>query len=653
MAITFSTEPDVSFPALSTSYAPRWIGQTYVADLDNDGNDDLVIIGASYPMDGAPVAQPSLVAFGKGDGNFAVATEARFPISALTTVHPRELVFADLNGDGFKDIFVGDHGYDANPFPGAQNRLFLSNGNGTWRDATANLPPLADFTHSVSAGDVNGDGSLDLLVGNVPMPNPHNPYVLLNNGQGVFASANLLPTGTGQLLDPASLRFSSSLLADLDGDGRAEMVAGSGFSTTQNPQPARVLWNQQGSFAQGDVTSLPLPAFFGAENSVYDIQAMDLNRDGRPDLVMAYQNSISLGGWELQVLINQGGRVFTDESATYLPEAGSRNGGTPSASSAESQYWVQFIHPEDLNGDGRMDFTLDARGITTAPASFPAAFVQQADGSFDAIRASELAGTHHWLFDYTTQFATWNGGSGFVHVAHYGGETRIELLPTTFQPVEPAWQGFSYAVNRIGTTGDDRLYGGLANDQFTGAAGDDTVSGGEGRDTAHYSGALASYHASAAAGTITVQSTSDGTDVLTQVERLQFGDRSLAFDLDGNAGIVAKVLGAVFGPDTVGNASYAGIGLSLVDGGMTYEAAIQLALQVRLGGPASNADVVALLYQNVVGTVPPAADLSAYTALIDNGTFTQASIGVLAAESSFNANRIDLVGLAAHGLEYA
>ena len=33
--------------------------------------------------------------------------------------------------------------------------------------------------------------------GNVPLPNPYDPYVLLNNGQGVFAQANLLPVGSG------------------------------------------------------------------------------------------------------------------------------------------------------------------------------------------------------------------------------------------------------------------------------------------------------------------------------------------------------------------------------------------------------------------------------------------------------------------------
>ena len=59
-------------------------------------------------------------------------------------------------------------------------------------------------------------------------------------------------------------------------------------------------------------------------------------------------------------------------------------------------------------------------------------------------------------------------------------------------------------------------------------------------------------------------------DYLQYVQRLNFTDKSIAYDSTGNAGTVAKVLGAVFGKSSLANKSYVGIGLSLVDKGMSY-----------------------------------------------------------------------------------
>lgn len=134
--------------------------------------------------------------------------------------------------------------------------------------------------------------------------------------------------------------------------------------------------------------------------------------------------------------------------------------------------------------------------------------------------------------------------------------------------------------------------------------------------------------------------------------RLNMNASHFAFDLDGKAGQVAKILGAVFGKEAVGNVAYAGIGLSLLDGGMGYEALMQLALEARLGSGANNADVVNVLYTNVVGTPPSQAELNFYTGLLESKAHTQATLGVMAAETALNINNIGLVGLAQTGLEF-
>ncbi len=197
-------------------------------------------------------------------------------------------------------------------------------------------------------------------------------------------------------------------------------------------------------------------------------------------------------------------------------------------------------------------------------------------------------------------------------------------------------------------------YGTAGNDMLNGGAGNDTMDGGIGIDVAAFSVARASYVITRAGATITVQANSgnDDTDTLTNVERLKFSDFSVALDVSGNAGTTAKILGAVFGKAAVANKEYAGIGLQLLDGGMSYLDLMQLAINAALGAGASNEAVVKLLYENVVGTPPPVADLAFYKGLLDSGAHTRASLGVLAADTLLNTTNVNLVGLAASGLDY-
>jgi hypothetical protein len=112
------------------------------------------------------------------------------------------------------------------------------------------------------------------------------------------------------------------------------------------------------------------------------------------------------------------------------------------------------------------------------------------------------------------------------------------------------------------------------------------------------------------------------------------------------------ILGAVFGRDSVHNAFFVGIGLSLLDGGMSFEALTQLALDVRLGAGFTSGPLVDLLYTNLIG-VPPAEQVKAeFQQLVDGGALTPVLLGVIAATHGINLANIDLAGLAATGLPY-
>lgn len=205
--------------------------------------------------------------------------------------------------------------------------------------------------------------------------------------------------------------------------------------------------------------------------------------------------------------------------------------------------------------------------------------------------------------------------------------------------------------NAQGGTGNDSITGNTVANRLQGGGGSDTLDGGAGIDTALFSGNSSGYTCTSQAGSFTVQDNTgfDGADSLTNIERLMFADDKIALDLSGNAGMTAKLLGAVFGKDFVSNKAYVGIGLGLLDGGMSY---VDLAaLAVNAAGGVAPTQVVDLLWTNVVGSAPSAAQAQPFVDMLNSGT-SIGVLGVLAADTALNQENINLSGLAQTGLAY-
>ena len=214
---------------------------------------------------------------------------------------------------------------------------------------------------------------------------------------------------------------------------------------------------------------------------------------------------------------------------------------------------------------------------------------------------------------------------------------------------------FGTAIERlIGSRYDDRLYGNDLDNTFQSLGGNDFIDGGKGIDTAVLDSRRADSALSSNGGTWTVTDTRSGSpggvDTLVNVERLAFTDTRIALDLTGNAGDVAKLIGAVFSsaavramPDVVG------VGLHYRDGGTSYSDLAALALGSV--GATTSAQVVATLWHNVVGSDGTAEDFAPYIFMLEHGTSVGA-LATMAADSALNTNRIDLVGLMHTGLEF-
>jgi serralysin len=192
----------------------------------------------------------------------------------------------------------------------------------------------------------------------------------------------------------------------------------------------------------------------------------------------------------------------------------------------------------------------------------------------------------------------------------------------------------------------------------------DFITGTSGINTVIYNGDLAQYSISNVASQIQVQDLvggRDGTDTLVNIQRLRFEDRSVALDVyasfasnvAGNAGTVAKILGALFGAGSIqAHPDYVGTGLEFLDSGMSYAKLMQFALDTELGAGFSNEQEIQLLYANLLGHAPSAANLAYWAGAIASGQYTQVTLAQMAADTLENAANINLVGLAQTGIQY-
>ncbi|KOO33881.1 calcium binding hemolysin, partial [Chrysochromulina tobinii] len=222
---------------------------------------------------------------------------------------------ADVDGDGDLDVLLGNSG--------SPSRVLLNAGDGvSW--TSIELPGGSGYTNSIAAADVDGDGDLDVLLGNYDTPS-----VLLNAGNGTFPTSIALPArgGTGS----SSFFYTNSIAAaDVDGDGDLDVLLGNSRS------PSIVLLNAgNGTFP----TSIALPA------SAQSIAAADIDGDGDLDVL--------LGGSRNSVLLNAGDGVSW--TSITLP------GGSG---------YTNSIAAADVDGDGDLDLLLGSFGTPSRVLPF-------------------------------------------------------------------------------------------------------------------------------------------------------------------------------------------------------------------------------------------------------------------------------------------
>ena len=375
-------------------------------DLNGDGLPDVVITRLTVPP--THVTHPIGILLANGHGGF-VDGSSMWDGPPARTEWGRQIIIADFNGDHRNDIFVADHGYDAEPFPGHPNTLVLSTPAGKLVDASANIPPESGFTHSAAAADVDGDGDIDIYVGNLCCGDGSPPEILLNDGTGHFTSRrDLLPSFLLDNYGPH--QYTRSLFVDLNGDHAPDLVLGGSNDTPDS----RVLLNDgTGHFHDAPA---PLPAkAFGPDAILISLATLDVNSDGKADLIAGFQRK-DFSGRRLEILIGNGDGTFRDETSQRLTQQ------------QEGQAWPYAIRVADFNGDGHLDFVVDTNSGGLGDTS-------------TAIYLDDGTGTYH-MFPFTP--ANWlfgvvdANGDGYPDIVSSGIGDTTEPHDIQLQLVVPS-----------------------------------------------------------------------------------------------------------------------------------------------------------------------------------------------------------------------
>jgi hypothetical protein len=282
-----------------------------LADVNADGLIDL-IIGNSGQAD-----QLLLNSAGRKENLFTEEDTFDLPNGNSLT---RSIVAADVDGDGDVDIIIGN---DRQP-----NQLLLNSGGdrNPFKGAIVLDPPLGGrSTFSIVAADVDSDGDLDLIIGNLGSSG-HENELLINNGGDLNLLEGLIA------LDLSIDERSTTCIAagDFDGDGNIDIIIGNNYGATN-----QLILNKG---REGVEVIYDLP---GDNSDTTAIVAADVNGDGYTDVIIG-----NYGGTNTLLLNNGrgGGENPFEDAVTFDLPGGER--------------FTRSIVAADLNGDGDVDIII-------------------------------------------------------------------------------------------------------------------------------------------------------------------------------------------------------------------------------------------------------------------------------------------------------
>ena len=278
--------------------------QLLTADLNKDGNDDIVSVNAKDST--------LTVLLGKGDGTFAAAST--LPVLA----EPTSVALGDVNGDGYPDLVANARGAEA-------VSIVIAKAPGVFHPARRHRTGKVPLT--VILDDFNHDGRPDLAV---PLTFDK-MEIHLGRGGGLFTRGTTYSTGS---------RSFSGVSGDFDRDGHTDIA----LATSSRQASAIRLFRGRGDGTFGKPARLAEEITFSGGGGPMALVADQFNDDGLMDVAVANSRSSSFS-----MVVRRADGGFWFPTRDYVVE-----GGTPLA-----------ITSGDYNSDGLRDIAVASNAYNT------------------------------------------------------------------------------------------------------------------------------------------------------------------------------------------------------------------------------------------------------------------------------------------------
>ena len=552
-------------------------------DVDGDGFDDMVVGAPRWNDDwlGAPHGKgAAYVVSGKADG-FGATVDlgdvaagrggARLAGEADDDAGRAVASAGDVNGDGFDDVFVGAPSNEFGFYTGAAYVVF-GQADGL---ATGNLADLADGERGfkvlgepyggraggavASAGDINGDGFDDLIIGARNLGDGLWTYYgaayVVFGKEGGFGTVNLSDVADGnggfRLKGTQQYSFAGRTVAsagDINGDGFDDIAVSGNYDPPDRPggEVTYVIFGRADGFASMDLEEAIAGGngfrFVGADLRPSRVSsAGDVNGDGFDDLVLS--DSVIFGG-DFSGAVTAAG---TDAADSLTGTAGADvmvgGRGDDLLRGLGGADVLRGGAGDDILSIGDADFHHIVGGIGTDTLALDGNITLD-DAAFRRIAEIEALRLGEGDIDITLgRIAARAFDGGTMRIEGSGAGNAAIDAGGLFRDLAVDLSGRAGASTIRGGAGDDRLNGGKGDDIVEGGAGNDTLDGGEGNDTADYSDTTLGVSVRLAAGTAIGDASEVGTDTLVSIETVLGGrgaDRIIgdaaANRLEGNAG---------------------------------------------------------------------------------------------------------------------